>query len=69
ADMLERVFDPFERIPGAGGPAGSGHGLGLGLALVRQLVELHGGCVRALSPGEGKGSTIVVELPLRASNT
>jgi signal transduction histidine kinase len=69
ADMLERVFDPFERIPGAGGRAGSGHGLGLGLALVRQLVELHGGSVRALSPGEGKGSTIVVELPLAVGDT
>jgi PAS domain S-box-containing protein len=38
-------------------------GLGLGLALVRELVQLHGGAVHATSPGLGKGSTFVVELP------
>jgi class 3 adenylate cyclase len=45
----------------------SGHrspGLGLGLAIVRHLVELHGGTVRADSPGPGCGTTLVVELPL-----
>jgi signal transduction histidine kinase len=41
-------------------------GMGLGLAIVRQLVELHGGSVSADSPGEGKGSTFIVELPLRS---
>jgi PAS domain S-box-containing protein len=39
-------------------------GLGLGLSIVRHLVELHGGSVRAASEGEGKGSTFIVELPL-----
>ena len=39
-------------------------GLGLGLAIVRHLVELHGGRVEASSPGESKGATFVVELPL-----
>ncbi|MBD2186247.1 hybrid sensor histidine kinase/response regulator [Aerosakkonema funiforme] len=39
-------------------------GLGLGLAIVRHLVELHGGTVRADSPGEGQGATFTVELPL-----
>ena len=39
-------------------------GLGLGLALVRHLVELHGGNVRAQSEGDGKGATFIIELPL-----
>src|SRR5690606_2718212 len=38
-------------------------GLGLGLAIVRQLVELHGGSVRAHSAGPGQGATFTVELP------
>ena len=43
-------------------------GLGLGLAIVRHLVELHGGRVSASSAGEGRGATFVVELPLTASH-
>jgi hypothetical protein len=41
-------------------------GLGLGLAIVRHLIELHGGTVRADSSGIGRGSTFTIELPVRA---
>jgi PAS domain S-box-containing protein len=41
-------------------------GLGLGLSIVRHIVELHGGVVRAASAGDGTGATFSVELPLRA---
>jgi CheY-like chemotaxis protein len=39
-------------------------GLGLGLSLVRHIVELHGGSVRAQSDGEGRGATFTIELPV-----
>ena len=59
-DLLRYVLVPFR----GGQLATRAHGgLGLGLALVRQLVELHGGRVLAESPGEGKGSTFTVALP------
>jgi PAS domain S-box-containing protein len=41
-------------------------GLGLGLALVKHLVELHGGTIEASSPGEGHGATFIINLPVRA---
>jgi PAS domain S-box-containing protein len=43
-------------------------GLGLGLAIVRHLVELHGGTIHAESSGEGQGATFIVQLPLMPSN-
>lgn len=60
-EMLSRVFDLFTRV----GPAADGRaeGLGIGLALVRRLVELHGGTVEAISEGSGRGSEFVVRLP------
>jgi signal transduction histidine kinase len=61
-DMLGRVFEVFTQV---GRPAGRGQGgLGLGLALVRSLVEMHGGAAWAESGGPGQGSTFVVRLPL-----
>lgn len=55
----------FERFRQADSSAARIHGgLGLGLAIVKQLVELHGGRIRAESPGEDQGSTFTVELPL-----
>jgi PAS domain S-box-containing protein len=61
-ELLERVFEPFTQLePGDGDSQG---GLGVGLALVRRIVELHGGTIKALSPGVGHGSEFVVSLPL-----
>ncbi|HEY0169484.1 MAG TPA: PAS domain S-box protein [Pyrinomonadaceae bacterium] len=61
-DFLPHVFDRFRQ---ADGTTTRHHGgLGLGLAIVRHLVELHGGSVRAESPGEGQGSTFTVLLPV-----
>ena len=61
ADLLPKIFDMFvqERVT----PDGAG-GLGLGLGLVRRLVELHGGTVRAASEGKGKGASFEIRLPL-----
>jgi signal transduction histidine kinase/CheY-like chemotaxis protein len=61
-EMLPRVFDLFTQVDRASGRAQSG--LGIGLALVRRLVEMHGGTVEAKSEGLKKGSTFVVRLPL-----
>jgi PAS domain S-box-containing protein len=60
-DMLARVFDAY--VQAEGGSAASRTGLGLGLALVRHLIELHGGTVNAYSEGPGRGSEFIVRLP------
>jgi signal transduction histidine kinase/CheY-like chemotaxis protein/CHASE3 domain sensor protein len=62
-DLLPRIFEPF--IQGTHSEAGE-QGLGLGLALVRRLVEMHGGTVEARSEGQGTGTVFVVRLPLAA---
>ena len=61
-DVLPFIFERFTQADSSSTRAHSG--LGLGLALVKHLVELHGGSVDAQSPGEGKGATFVVRLPL-----
>ena len=61
-ELTARVFDLFTQAQRSSDR--SQGGLGLGLALVRNLVELHGGTVGCSSPGPGKGSTFVITLPL-----
>jgi signal transduction histidine kinase len=64
-DFLPHVFERFRQAE-AGSRRRFG-GLGLGLAIVRHLVELHGGTVTAESGGEGQGATFRVSLPVRPS--
>ncbi|HEX5055525.1 MAG TPA: response regulator [Gammaproteobacteria bacterium] len=64
ANMLDRIFDRFVQEENHG----FSRGLGLGLTLVRHLVTMHGGLVRAFSEGVGKGSEFVVRLPLAEGN-
>ncbi|MDN4038758.1 ATP-binding protein [Massilia sp. YIM B02443] len=63
-ELTGRVFDLFAQAERSSDR--SQGGLGLGLALVKHLVELHGGTVNCSSPGPGKGSTFVITLPLLA---
>jgi signal transduction histidine kinase/DNA-binding response OmpR family regulator len=62
AEMLSSVFDLFTQVERSLDRAQGG--LGIGLTLVRRLVEMHGGNVRAYSEGSDKGSEFVVRLPL-----
>ncbi len=62
AEMLPEIFDYARQVDRTLGR--SKGGLGIGLALVRRLLQLHGGTVEAQSAGEGRGSVFIVRLPL-----
>jgi PAS domain S-box-containing protein len=63
-DFLPYVFDRFQQADVS--TTRTHGGIGLGLAIVRHLVELHGGTVFATSAGKGKGATFTIRLPVRA---
>jgi signal transduction histidine kinase/DNA-binding response OmpR family regulator len=64
AEFLPHIFEPFRQADSSS--RRSHGGLGIGLAIVRHLVELHDGSVRAESDGAGKGARFIVELPIAA---
>jgi len=63
-EFLPYVFDRFRQADAS--TTRRQGGLGLGLSIVKQLVEMHGGGLRAKSPGEGKGATFTISLPIMA---
>jgi signal transduction histidine kinase len=67
SDLLPHVFERYrQETSTANAPQ---RGLGLGLAIVRHLVEGHGGSIQAFSEGRGRGSEFVVTLPLPSTNS
>ena len=64
SDFLPFVFERFRQADSTSTRQHSG--LGLGLAIVRHLVEMHGGTVSAVSEGEGRGATFILRLPIMA---
>lgn len=65
AEHLERIFERFYRVDPARARASGG--TGIGLAIVRAIVEAHGGTVEASSEGPGRGATFTVRLPIIGS--
>jgi CheY-like chemotaxis protein len=61
-EFLPHVFDRFRQADSSSTRRYGG--LGLGLAIVKQLTEMHGGSIRAKSPGEGQGATFTVTMPI-----
>ena len=66
-ELLPRLFQLFTQVDAAAHRAQGG--LGIGLALVRQLVQMHGGSVTAYSDGPSQGSEFLIRLPLRMRQT
>ena len=66
-DFIPHLFERFRQ--GDASTTKAYGGLGLGLSIVKNLVELHGGSVEVKSPGEGRGTTVTVKLPLAAVHT
>jgi PAS domain S-box-containing protein len=67
AEHLPHIFERFKQVDSSTTRAHGG--LGLGLAIVRHLVEAHGGAVAAASPGLGHGATFTIQLPIHATST
>lgn len=65
AERLEHIFEPFAQLD-TSYEHGDG-GLGIGLMLAKKLVELHGGSIEARSAGRGKGTELLVRLPIAAA--
>ncbi|MEO5821733.1 MAG: ATP-binding protein [Vicinamibacteraceae bacterium] len=65
AEMQPRIFDLFTQDRTVS--SRSHGGLGIGLALARQLVEMHGGTIEAVSEGAGRGSVFTIRLPIAAA--
>jgi PAS domain S-box-containing protein len=65
-EYLPHVFEPFSQEDASF--TRSHEGIGLGLSIVRSLVELHGGRIRAASEGAGRGATFIVEIPAMESS-
>jgi signal transduction histidine kinase/CheY-like chemotaxis protein len=61
-DLLPHIFERFRQ--GSTSPGRTHGGLGIGLALVRHLVEMHGGTVVAASDGDGRGASLTIRLPM-----
>jgi len=66
AAFLPHMFEPFRQADAS--TTRRYGGLGLGLSIVKQLVELHGGTIEAVSEGEGKGATLKLRLPVHAQD-